>query len=228
VVWDLPQRRKLAQLRAGPSAVYLGDTDSDVAFSPDSGVLAFARNDAATHDAPDLDRVALWDVRARRELRAFDAQDVGSLAFGATGDVLAVGYGDRIELRDARTTGLLQTLRSPGDRTWDLSFSPDGRWLATISSEGARLWEVGDVAVPPVRAGALVDREITGAFDVTVAFSPDGRQLAVADGGPEVVLWELNQQAWRRTLCQLVDRDFTEPELQRFFPGGRPEPACEG
>jgi hypothetical protein len=69
----------------------------------------------------------------------------------------AVGYGDRIELRDPRTTGLLQTLRSPGDRTWDL-----------------------------------------------------------------------HQQAWRRTLCQLVDRDFTEPERQRFFPGGRPEPACEG
>ena len=113
-------------------------------------------------------------------------------------------------------------------QNYGVEISPDGRWLATISSEGARLWEVGDVAVPPVRAGALVDREISGAFDVTVAFSPDGRQLAVADGGPEVVLWDLNEQAWRRTLCQLVDRDFTEPELQRFFPGGRPEPACEG
>lgn len=228
VVWDLPQRGKLAQLRAGPPANYLLDTDSDVAFSPDGGVLAFARDDAATHGAPDLDRVALWDVRAQRELRAFDAQEVVSLAFGPTGDVLAVGYPDRIELRDARTTALVQTLRSPGDITWDLSFSPDGRWLATIGSEGARLWEVGDVADLPVRAGPLVDRETTGAFDVSVAFSPDGRLLAVADGGPEVVLWDLNEQTWRRTLCQLVDRDFTEPERQRFFPGGQPDPICEG
>lgn len=69
----------------------------------------------------------------------------------------AVGYGDRIELRDARTTGLLQTLRSPGDRTRDL-----------------------------------------------------------------------DERTWRRTLCQLVDRDSAEPELQPFLPGGRPEPACEG
>jgi WD40 repeat protein len=228
VVWDLPRRTKLAQLRVGPSAVYLGDTDTDVAFSPDSGVLAFARNDAASYRAPDLDRVALWDVRAQRELRAFDAQDVVSLAYGPTGHVLAVGYTDRIELRDARTTDLLQTLRNQGDLTWDLSFSPDGRWLATIGTKGARLWEVGDAATPPVRAGALVDRETNAAFDVTVAFSPDGRLLAVADGGPEVVLWDLNEQTWRRTLCQLVDRDFTEPERQRFFPGGQAEPTCEG
>ena len=228
VVWDLPRRRQLAQLRAGPSAVYLGDTDTDVAFSPDSGVLAFARNDAATYRAPDIDRVALWDVQAQRELRAFDAQEVDSLAFGPTGGVLAVGYPDRIELRDTRTTAVLQTLRNPEGRTWDLAFSPDGRWLATIDSEGARLWGVGDVATPPVQAGALVDRDTSGAFDVAVAFSPDGRLLAVADGDPEVILWDLNEGSWRRTLCQLVDRDFTDQERRRFFPGGQTEPTCEG
>jgi WD40 repeat protein len=51
VIWDLPKRRKLAQLRAGSAASYLGDSDSDVAFSPDGGVLAFARDDAATASA---------------------------------------------------------------------------------------------------------------------------------------------------------------------------------
>jgi hypothetical protein len=42
---------------AGPPAFYGGDTDSDsdVAFSRD-GVLAFARDDAATHPGPELDR----------------------------------------------------------------------------------------------------------------------------------------------------------------------------
>jgi WD40 repeat protein len=112
--------------------------------------------------------------------------------------------------------------------TWDLSFSPDGRWLATIGSKGARLWDVGDVAAPPVRAGVLIDRETTGAFDVTVAFSPDGRQLAVADGGPEVVLWDLDVRKWRQTLCGMVDRDLTEQERRRFFPGGKAEPVCHG
>jgi WD40 repeat protein len=111
--------------------------------------------------------------------------------------------------------------------TWDLSFSPDGLWLATIGSEGARLWDVADAATPPVRAGALVDRDDLGALGGAVAFSPDGEQLAVADGGREVVLWDMNEQTWRTTLCQLVDRDFTEPERQRFFPSGQPDPTCE-
>jgi WD40 repeat protein len=225
VVWDLPQRRKAAQLRAGPSAVYLGDTDSDVAFSPD-GILAFARDDAATHGAPDRDRVALWNPRTQRELGVFDADEVVSLAFGPNDDVLAVGYPDRIELRDARSTALLQTLRNQGDLTWDLSFSPDGHWLATIGSQGARLWEVGDPAAPPVRAGAISDRETTGNFDVSVDFSPDGRLLAVADGGPEVILWDLDEHSWRETLCSLVDRDFSDAERHRFFPGGQTKPTC--
>lgn len=29
-------------------------------------------------------------------------------------------------------------------------------------------------------------------------------------------------------LCELVDRDLTEQERCRYFPGGRAEPACEG
>jgi WD40 repeat protein len=78
-----------------------------------------------------------------------------------------------------------------------------------------------------VLAGTLVDRESSSSFDTDVAFSPDGRQLAVADGAPEVILWDLNERSWRTTLCQLVDRGFTEQERQRFFPSGEPEPICE-
>ena len=47
-----------------------------------------------------------------------------SLAFDPTGDVLAVGYPDRIELRDARTTALLQTFRTPGDTAWEPGLQP--------------------------------------------------------------------------------------------------------
>jgi WD40 repeat protein len=228
VVWDLPQRRKVAELRAGPSAFYGGDNDADVALSQDGRLLAYARDDAVSTDpARRLDRVAVYDLANRREVGVFDtSEEVHSLAFHPAG-VLAVGYEDRIELRDTGSLALRQTLRSPRFTTVSLSFSPDGRWLATIGSEGAYLWEVGDPSTVPVLAGALVDSdEGSLSFDTDVAFSPDGRLLAVADGAPEVTLWDLDERNWRETLCQLVDRDFGDAERRRFFPGGQAEPTC--
>jgi hypothetical protein len=58
------------------------------------------------------------------------------------------------------------------------------------------------------------------------AFSPDARVLAVADGGPEVILWDQDEHSWRETLCSLVDRDFSDAERHRFFRGGQAEPTC--
>jgi WD40 repeat protein len=145
-------------------------------------VLAFARNEAAHPDpaARDHHRVALWEVRTRRERGSFDAGAAESLAFHPSGGVLAVSYPDRIEPRDAGTGALLQTRRSQ-------------------RSAAARM-----------------------------AFSSDGRLLAVADGGPEVVLWDLDEGRWRQTLCELVDRGLTDAERRRFLPGGPAEPTCEG
>jgi energy-coupling factor transporter ATP-binding protein EcfA2 len=228
VVWDLPQRRKVAELRAGPSAYYAGDNDTDVALSPDGRLLAYARNDAASFDAARrLDRVAVWDLPNRREVGAFDtSEEIDSLAFHPAG-VLAIGYEDRIELRDTGSLALRQTLRSPRSTAGSLSFSPDGRWLTTIGSAGAHLWEVGDPSTVPVLAGALVDSDESSlSLSTDVAFSPDGRLLAVADGAPEVILWDLDERSWRETLCSLADRDFSDAERHRFFPGGQAEPTC--
>ncbi len=230
VVWDLAGRRKLAELRAGPSAVYAGDNDSDVAFGPD-GVLAYARNDAEAARDQDLDRVALWDARSRRELRVFDAAGAQALAFAPSGDLLAVGYEDRIELRDTRSSAVLQTIRVPRATAQHLSFGPDGHQLAASGPSGAMLWDVSDPATVPVPAGDLVDREDlgSGGLDSDVAFSPDSRLVAVADSGPEVILWDLEDPAvWQRSLCRIVDRGFTDPERRRFFADRPVPPTCPG
>jgi WD40 repeat protein len=231
VVWDLPGRRTLRRLRIGPPAFYGLDTDSDLAFSPDSRVLAYARDDSAKVGDPDLDRVALWDTRDRRELEVVDAPGVEALAFGRGGDVLALGFIDRVELRDAHHPGsVLQTIRVPKWTAQNLAVSPDGRLLATSGSQGALLWELGRPGDLPVLAGTLVDRQDlgSGGLDSDVAFSPDGRHLAVADDGSEIYLWDLDAGSWTQTLCHMLDRGFTGPERRRFFPDGRVPPTCEG
>ena len=41
-----------------------------------------------------------------------------------------------------------------------------------------------------------------------------------------MIIWDLDERSWRETLCQLVDRDLSDAERHRFFPGGQAEPTC--
>jgi hypothetical protein len=69
----------------------------------------------------------------------------------------------------------------------------------------------------------------SGSTDPDIAFSPDSRLLAVADGGPEIILWDLKDtDGWRHSLCQMLDRGFSDQERRRFFRDSPvPEP-CPG
>jgi hypothetical protein len=56
-----------------------------------------------------------------------------------------------------------------------------------------------------------------------------GYRLAVADAGPEIILWDLvDTTAWRRSLCQMLDRGFSDQERRRFLPDSRVPETCPG
>jgi serine/threonine protein kinase/WD40 repeat protein len=57
----------------------------------------------------------------------------------------------------------------------NLAFSPDGRWLVAGTAAEFRAWEVGTW-----RPGPRVEREAGGDVPRTLAFSPDGRVMALA------------------------------------------------
>ncbi len=69
----------------------------------------------------------------------------------------------------------------------DVTFSPDGRWLATASWDGAvRLWSVEDPSADPQVLRGHENRVMD------IAFSPDGEWLASAGGDHLVWLWSVN------------------------------------
>ncbi|MER6148973.1 nSTAND1 domain-containing NTPase [Streptomyces hirsutus] len=156
---------------------------ADMAFSPDGRTVAAVRQ-----GPPGRGSVQLWDVRTggreatlaldtdpalRGKQPPFTASPLGSVGFGPTGRALAARTirNRVIEVRDV-ATGRLRQSRALGaiDKA---VFSPDGTRLALVGvEETVRIWHLATGVLHTVRTGR--DQPVR-----TVAFTPDGRTLAV-------------------------------------------------
>jgi WD40 repeat protein len=100
-----------------------------------------------------------------------------------------------------------------------LSYSPTGDTLAAASTRGVQLW---DLATRHIRA-TLPARE-----RAAVAFSPDGRTLAITT--PHTTgLWHVDlpdpAQAIR-SICTTIDTALTPQEHTRYLPDQSPKTGC--
>jgi WD40 repeat protein len=127
------------------------------AFSPDARMLAVT---TVSDTAPG--HVLLWDALAKKEkavLKGFSAA-VFSVAFSPDGKILASGSGfldpkaprdvsGEITLWDANSGKELQRLRAHRDAVMSLAFSPDGKTLASGSSDcTAKIWKLTTATSP--------------------------------------------------------------------------------
>jgi WD40 repeat protein len=161
-----------------------------VAFHPNSKHLITGQQDGT---------IRIWDVRTRGELGQIGThtQPMRGLAFSPDGRYLAsVSVDGEIKLWDAtrldeqhldgkseRRVAPMRA-RSPG-MCLNLSFSPDGRFLASGAEEyTVKIWDVetGQEAHPPLR-GHKEDI-------YAVVFSPDGRWLASAGEDSTIRVWD--------------------------------------
>src|SRR5262249_52984639 len=164
-----------------------------------------------------LAAVDLYDVatgRKRLTMPSLVNGVVYALAFAPDGRVLAAGTGQlqksgEVKLWDAATGKELHTLKGYRNHVLSLAFTPDGRGPAPAAKDGTvKLW---DVATGRERltfqAGARVP---------AVAFSPDGRRLAVAAG--ETIT--LREAATGKVLVTIHGYSH-EPASLVFSPDGR-------
>jgi WD40 repeat protein len=150
-----------------------------------------------------------WDVATRKQLfqRRRPWMDLG-YALSADGRLLAAPHPTParvkgaargpVRLEDAATGELLLTLPALEGQTWPLAFSPDGRLLAAVNSTGKRNDKKDDPA--GATGSALPLWETATATEVLalplerqsrIAFSPDGRLLALTAPGGDILLWDL-------------------------------------
>ncbi len=165
-----------------------------VAFSPDGRFLAAAAGDLHTEGSPG--EIKLWDVTAGTATTLdLPSQAFYAVAFSPDGTTLAAG------VAVGREVVLWDMIEGRERRRWPahagaflrVSYSPDGRWLATASTlsinDQVVIWRADD-GVEQVRV-----RGLSGVR--ALAWAPDSRLLAAAGmrssaQGVACEIWLLN------------------------------------
>jgi WD40 repeat protein len=178
-LWDAVSGKKRSEIFASNEPNVHG-----LSLSPDGRFLAVGRVGFG---------ITVWDVADRRRLVNLAATPwQHSLSFSDDGNTLASQEGLRtVKTWDLRTCAEQFRIDSEKDRDISaLALSPDGRMLAIATRRLSRNSFVELVEVPTRKRLARL-RPPHGA--ASVAFSPDGKLLAVGDTDNTVWVWKLPQ-----------------------------------
>lgn len=194
--WD--KTAKLIDLQSGNIIRTLSGHEgwvNSVAFAPDGKTVATGSQDGA---------VRLWNVQTGKIVREQSEFITGvrAVAFSPDGKLLAAGgwipgktegavttlVGGGVRLWDVATGTVLADLVGHAGEVTSVSFSPDGRILASGSEDTTViLWDVGRKEMLDQLTGH------TGKI-VSVAFSPDGMLLASGATDGKVIVWFVGQR----------------------------------
>jgi WD40 repeat protein/energy-coupling factor transporter ATP-binding protein EcfA2 len=103
-------------------------------------------------------------------------------------------------------------LEGHAERVFSTAFSPNGKILASASSDGTvQLWnEVGEKIASPL---------VHGEFVYTVSFSPDGKLLASAGNGGKIKFWSLDKNTIGTSVGETEGHDGTIYSISFSFDG---------
>ncbi len=196
IVWNIqdekPERQWTAHERQIPT----------LALSPDGAILASGSRDHS---------IRLWDPATGKRLSTLTGHtgDVMSVTFSPDGKLLAsASYDHTVRLWDVATGKCLRIFQGHTDRVFSVAFSPDGRRLVSAGDSTARIWDVQNGAsLMVISPGGTI---VTGNGVVkgnlsAIAFSPDGKTLAVASTTGMVLLLSAETGAVIRQLKPVAE-----------------------
>ena len=197
-LWELESGEELCTLTGHTSGV------SCVSISPDGKQIASAGGE-------NIKEYSKPNVFIRMSENVFVPTSVNDLTPAKEIDNVVKRWD--IKLWDARTGAELHTLSSHAKPVTSVSFSPDGKWLASGSEDSTiKLWDS--------RNGAEL-RTLSGHESVvqSLSFSPDGHRIASASFDGTIKLWDTHSGMELGTLTghtQAVTSVSFSPDGQRL------------
>jgi WD40 repeat protein len=182
-------------------------------FSPDGGVLAQAVIPGTGAARSQVTGVKIWDWQQETLVETIETS-AAAVSWSPAGDQMAIS-GIGLGVWDVGERDWSARLSDDGVTVQQAVFSPDGQRLA--SCEHGAEWAAGHVRVWDVAAGAEVmglTQDNTGFC--RVRFSPDGRHVAVSDGG-FVRIWTLDEGELVEIAQSRVLRSWTTKECQEYL-----------
>jgi WD40 repeat protein len=166
-----------------------------VAVAPDKSAIAVGRgNQIHIFDGTGKYVRTLTDPNLKtadgKPVQAAHLSLVESLAYSKDGKTLASGSYTEVKIWDAATGAPKQTVGGFAASVVTMSFSPDGKLLAT---GGGAPTEDGEIKVLDVATGKVVTDIKSGHSDTVfgVCFGPDGKMLATCGADKFVKVWEM-------------------------------------
>lgn len=170
-IWGLATAEEVSTLKGHTGGIWR------MSFSPDGKRLA--SNDNWT--------IKIWDLKASKELRSFQAPAFTRVVvFTRDGERVVTGHDDgRICVWDAKTAKRVKTLKGHTDWVVGLAISGDGTRLASASLDlSAKVWDLETGKTVQTFKGH--DWYLS-----SVAFSPDNKKLVTGADDKTARLWDV-------------------------------------
>lgn len=201
-LWDVNQPES-------PPIILTGHTKAvnSLAFSPDAQTLASGSWDKT---------ILLWDVNQPQVepiLLKGHAEGIRAVAFSPDGQILASGSFQEIFLWNTNHPQEMPfSLQGHTDYVLSVAFSHDGQTLVSSSTDNSiRLWDMNHLQNEPI----VLRGHVNGVN--AVAFSPDGQMLASGSDDSTVRLWLWRTETLAEVGCQMVWRNLSAEEWQRYI-----------